>query len=89
MIFDQIFTPPFEPCSHNSITVVTLLHAMACYYIPENVVADSLFDGHACLEKHGKVTYFVRQLMAQHGNGSGETGCEAFAEGSSDGKTIG
>ena len=57
--------------------------------IPENVVADSLFDGHACLEKHGKVTYFVRQLMAQHGNGSGETGCEAFAEGSSDGKTIG
>ena len=29
LIFDQIFTLPFEPCSHNSFTVVKLFHTVS------------------------------------------------------------
>ena len=51
------------------------LISLHCY-----IVDDCLFDRHSCFEEHGEVPDLVGELVAEDGDGGGETGSHALAE---------
>ena len=60
-----------------------LVIGLHCY-----IVDDCLFDWHSCFEEHGEVPDLVGELVAEDGDGGGETGSHALAERRTNSDTV-